>query len=75
MTEIEILREEVKAHIERADEKSLRRVQAILQIDEEDDFWDTLHDDVKADVEIAIAESKRGEGVPHEEVMKKYGNR
>jgi predicted transcriptional regulator len=48
------------------------RVNAILEIDLQDDFWDTLPDYVKEDVEEALQQSERGEGKPHEEVMKKY---
>ena len=39
---------------------------------EEVDFWDELSDSVKADVELAIKELDNGQGIPHEEVMKKY---
>lgn len=38
----------------------------------EADFWDELHDDVKMDVEEALAELERGEGIPHHIVMSKY---
>lgn len=38
----------------------------------EADFWDELHDDVKLDVEEALAELERGEGIPHHEVMQKH---
>ncbi len=39
---------------------------------EEPDFWDELHDDVKAEVELSIIEADNGQVIPHEEVMKKY---
>ena len=71
MTTTEALRKQVKKYVDKADETSLRRVSAILEIDQQD-FWDTLPDSVKEDVEEALLESERGEGRPHEEVMKKY---
>jgi len=40
---------------------------------EDTDLWDELHNDVKADVELAITELNGGGGVPHDQVMKKYG--
>jgi len=71
MTATEALRRKVKKYIDSADDMSLRRVNAILEIDQRD-FWDTLPDYVKNDVEEALQQSERGEGKPHEEVMKKY---
>ena len=71
MTATETLRKQVKKYVNRADEISLRRINAILEIDQQD-FWDTLPDHVKNDVEEALLQSERGEGKSHEEVMKKY---
>jgi predicted transcriptional regulator len=71
MTATEALRKQIKKDIDKADEISLRRVNAILQIDQQD-FWDTLPAHVKDDIEEALQQSERGEGTPHEEVMKKY---
>ncbi|HCA83511.1 MAG TPA: hypothetical protein DEP18_06960 [Flavobacteriales bacterium] len=36
------------------------------------DWWDELPDEVKKQVEKGIREADRGEGIPHEQVMKKY---
>ncbi len=72
MTMTEALRMPVKHYIDLADEKSLKMVKAMLEVDQEDDFWDSLPDEVKADVEEARLQLKRGEGIPHAEVFKKY---
>ncbi len=72
MSETEQLRNNIKQNIDHADEKTLRMVQAILEIEKEYDFWDDLPDEVKDDVEEAIKQGERGEGKSHEEVMKKY---
>jgi len=71
MTTTEALRKQAKKYIDKADENSWRRVNAILEIDQQD-FWDGLPEQVKEDVEEALQQSERGEGKPHEEVMKKY---
>jgi hypothetical protein len=73
MTVTEALRKQVKKYVDTADESSLRRVQAILEIDRQEDFWNTIPDAVKKDVEVALKQSGKGEGKPHTEVMKKYG--
>lgn len=39
---------------------------------EEADLWDELHDDVKAEVELAIKELDHGGGIPNEQVMIKH---
>lgn len=72
MTSSEALRQQVKKYIDEADDKSLRIVRAVLE-QSRDDFWDDLPDYVKADVEEAREQLKAGKGIPHAEVMKKYG--
>ena len=47
-------------YIEKADEKSLRMVRAMLEVDQEEDFWDTLPEYVKEDVGEAKLQSKKG---------------
>jgi hypothetical protein len=36
------------------------------------DFWDTLTNAIKCEVDLTIEELDAGKGIPHEEVMKKY---
>jgi hypothetical protein len=36
----------------------------------EKDFWDELPEHIKAGIEEGLAQSERGEGIPHLEVMK-----
>ena len=72
MSTTEILRKQVQEYISVADEKSLRIVQAILEIEQEEDWWDTMPPHVQKSVELAIKESDRDDCVPHEEVMKMY---
>lgn len=72
MTTTEALRKQVKKYVDKADEDSLRRVSAILEIDQHKDFWDTLPDHVKDDVETALQQSEKGEGTPHEKIIKKF---
>jgi hypothetical protein len=37
---------------------------------DEKDFWDELPENVKAGIEEGLAQSERGEGIPHHEVLK-----
>jgi len=36
------------------------------------DWWDTISEEERAEIEQGIAEADRGELIPHEEVMAKY---
>jgi predicted transcriptional regulator len=66
------MRKEVKQYIDTADEKVVKMIHAMLEVDAENDWWDEMPDNVKADVEAALAEAERGELIPHEEIKKRY---
>ncbi|WP_419801695.1 hypothetical protein [Mucilaginibacter sp.] len=72
MFEAEQLKQSIIQTLDQADEKTLRMLQAILQIHLEHDFWDDLPDEIKNEVEESIKQGERGEGITHEEMMKKY---
>ena len=38
----------------------------------QDDWWDTISDEERAEIEEGVSEADRGEVIPHEEVMEKY---
>lgn len=49
------------------------KLKAIINEDAGDtDFWDELPDDLKQEVEVAIAEIEEGRFTSHEEVTKHY---
>lgn len=76
------MREEIKNYIETADEKVVKIVHAILEVDAEEsieedlDWWASVPGDVKADLKESLKQGERGEGILHEVVMeelkKKY---
>ena len=72
MGTVTTLRRDVKKYIETADDRVVKMVHAMLEADQETDFWDELPASVKADVKIALKQSDQGKGKPHSEVMKKY---
>ncbi len=72
MSETEQLKLNIIQSLDQADEKVLRMVQSILQIEQEYDFWDDLPEEVRNDVEEALIQSEKGLGETHEEVLKKY---
>lgn len=49
----------------------LQHVKAVLE-SYQSDLWDELSEKQKTSVRLAQAQLKRGEGIPHKEVMKKH---
>lgn len=66
------MRNEVKKYIDTADEKVVKMMHAMLEIDADNNWWETMPDKVKTDVEAAIHESETGKLTPHEEIQKRY---
>jgi hypothetical protein len=67
-----IMRQEVKKYIDTADVKVVKMMHAMLEIDADSDWWDTIPDSVKADIDAALEESKKGIVTPHAEIQKRY---
>ena len=56
-----IMRQQVKKYIDTADVKVVKMMHAMLEEDADNDWWDTMPDNVKADVEAALKESEKGQ--------------
>ena len=50
----------------------LDKVSKILKQERDDDWWDDLPESVQESIERGLDQAKRGDTIPHEEVMKKY---
>ena len=66
------IRQEVKKYLETADLKVVKMIHAMLEVDADNDWCDTMPDKVKADVEAALIESENGKLVPHAAIQKRY---
>jgi len=66
------MREEVKKYVDKADDKVVKMLYAMTGTEQGDDWWDHLPKKVQAEIDEAIADLDRGNGIPHEEVIKKY---
>lgn len=82
MTTTEALRKQVKKYIDKADENSLRRVNAILEIDQKsNEWWNDKQFVAELDSRYDAMESGEDKGVTVEELkksieklrLKKYG--
>ena len=68
----EVIRQQVKSYVDTADLKVVKMIHAMLEADADDDWWDTVPDKVKEDVEVALIESENGIVIPHAEIKKRY---
>jgi predicted transcriptional regulator len=66
------LKKEVKKYIDDADEKTVKAVLALLESNEEENWWDTISEGEKASIKAGLKDIREGRTLPHEEVMKKY---
>ncbi|HOA37561.1 MAG TPA: hypothetical protein PLQ32_00735 [Flavihumibacter sp.] len=72
MKEVSALRKEVKRYIDTADEKVVKMIHAMLEVEQESDWWDALSEEAKASIDQGLKEARSGNVIPHEVVMKKY---
>ncbi len=66
------MRKEVKRYIDKADDKMVKMLYAMIEVEQEDDWWDKLPKKVQTEIDDAIAELDNGKGMSHENVVKKY---
>ncbi len=67
-----IMRQEVKKYIDTADEKVVKMMHAMLEVDADNDWWSSMPDNIRADVEAALIESEKGKVIPHSDIQKQY---
>ena len=72
MNEALLLKKQAKKYIDTADEKVVKMIHAMLQINAETDWWDDTSDAAKASIQKGLKDAAAGKTKPHKEVMKKY---
>ncbi len=72
MDAVKKMRSEVKKYIDTADEKVVKMIHAMLEVDAEADWWDAMPDEVRKDVELSMKQADNGEVLTHNEVKKRY---
>jgi hypothetical protein len=79
-TAVKDLKKEVIELLDHADERMIKIIYAMLEVDlheqpsdaHESDWLENMSPEERADVEEGIRQLENGEGVPHEEVKKMY---
>jgi predicted transcriptional regulator len=72
MSEVTILRKQVKKFIDNASEKELEIVYHIFEATNQTDWWDEISNPQKKAINKGLDQLDKGKGIPHKEVMKKY---
>ncbi len=72
MKEAIALRRETKKYIDHADVKTVKMIHAMLEADQENDWWDDLSTDAKKSIETGLKEAEEGKVISHEAAMKKF---
>ena len=72
MDAVKKMRRDVKKYIDTADEKVVKMVHAMLEVDADADWWDTIPKELKNDIEIALRQADKGDDLSHEEVKKRH---
>ena len=72
MENVSEMKKRAKKYLDNADEKTIKMVYAMLEVDAEKDWWDDLPDPAKKSIEQGLSDIKSGKVTPHKEVMKKY---
>ena len=72
MDSVKKMRTEVKKYIDTADEKVVKMVHAMLEVDADAGWWDALPDNTKAEVEEALKQADNGETMTHGQIKKKH---
>lgn len=72
MDPVNKMRSEVKKYIDTADEKVVKMVYAMLEVDAEADWWEAMPDEIRQDVEVSIKQADNGEVLTHEQIKEKY---
>lgn len=72
MDVVKKMRSDVKKYIDTADEKVVKMVHAMLEVDAEADWWDAMPDEVKKDLERSVKQADAGDVLTHDEVKKRY---
>jgi hypothetical protein len=72
MDPIKKMRIEVKKYIDTADEKVVKMMHAMLEVDADADWWDAMPDEVKRDLELSISQADRADVLTHDQVKEKH---
>ncbi len=72
MKGIALMKKQAKKYLDTADEKVVKMVYAMPEVDAQKDWWDDVSDEAKASIERGLKDADVRRVTSHKEVMKKY---
>ena len=72
MDEVTILKNKAKKDLDNADEKTIKMIYAMLEVDAQNDWWDDLSESAKDSVQRGLKDVENGKVTQHKKVMKEY---
>jgi len=69
---IEEIRKQVKKYIDEADNTTVKMIHAMLETQQQSDWWDDLPENVQEEIDSAIEDLDQGKGVPHKKMKEMY---
>lgn len=73
MSEVTILRKQVRKLVDEATEKELEVIYFLFESTNKNDWWNEINVDHQKAIDKGIAQLENGGGIAHKEVMRKYG--
>ena len=64
------VKKQVKEYIDKADERTLKIVHAMLEAEQDFDNWNELPAELKASINRGLKQADAGQLIPHEEAVK-----
>ena len=72
MEDVSALRKKVKKYIDKADDTTVKMINAMFKVQEDNDWWDGLPKQSKANIDKALKELDNDKGIPHKKVKEMY---
>jgi predicted transcriptional regulator len=72
MDEVTILKNKAKEYLDNADEKTIKMIYAMLEVDAQNDWWNDLPEFARDSIQRGLKDAENGKVTSHKEVMRKY---
>ena len=69
---IEVIRKEVMEYINDADDRMVKAIHAMLEEDQNDDWWDEISDGQKESIQRGLNDMEKGNVTLHADMVKMY---
>ena len=72
MEDSKAIRKKVKKYIDEADDTTVKMIEAMFKVKEENDWLDDLPNESKKEIDNALKDLDSGKGIPHKKVKQMY---